>query len=115
MVWGALHGSFLCLDHWREERREAQGLPEPVLDRRARIVRRFITFNIVCVGWVFFRATSFLNAWDVFKQIPQHWSGPSPLVTSSVLLATIGRHRMPVHPGRLDGAATYRICGAFAR
>jgi D-alanyl-lipoteichoic acid acyltransferase DltB (MBOAT superfamily) len=89
VIWGAWHGSFLCLDHWRGERREARGLPEPVLDRRARIIRRVVTFNIVCVGWVFFRATSFLNAWDVFKQIPQHWSGPSPLITASVVLATV--------------------------
>ena len=47
-----------------------------------------VTFLCVCVGWVFFRATSFLNAWDVFKQIPTHWAGPSPLITGSVLLAT---------------------------
>ena len=41
------------------------------------------TFNFVCLGWIFFRATSFANAVDVLRQIfstgshvplMRHWS-----------------------------------------
>jgi alginate O-acetyltransferase complex protein AlgI len=31
--------------------------------------RRIVTFNLICVAWIFFRATSFGNAWDVLGAI----------------------------------------------
>jgi alginate O-acetyltransferase complex protein AlgI len=31
--------------------------------------RRIVTFNVVCLAWIFFRATSFDNAWDVLGGI----------------------------------------------
>lgn len=34
-----------------------------------RVVRTLLTFHIVCVGWVFFRASSFTVAWSVFYRI----------------------------------------------
>jgi D-alanyl-lipoteichoic acid acyltransferase DltB (MBOAT superfamily) len=34
-----------------------------------RIAAWAITFNFVCLGWIFFRATSFANAMDVLRQI----------------------------------------------
>jgi alginate O-acetyltransferase complex protein AlgI len=37
----------------------------------------FITFNAVCVGWVFFRASSFAQAWHYLGAMatPTHWVG----------------------------------------
>jgi hypothetical protein len=48
-----------------------------------------VTFNIVCLAWVFFRADSFANAADVLTRIfnPAHWVQAAPLVTGGVLLA----------------------------
>jgi hypothetical protein len=47
---------------------------------------RFATFQLVCVGWVFFRATSFANAFAMFGRLFTGWSQPSPLVNFAVLL-----------------------------
>ncbi len=89
VVWGAIHGFFLCVEHARRTRRERLGLPDPVDTLRRRVVSRIITFNIVCLAWVFFRAESFSNAWDVLGRIVDFssWLDPAPLVTVGVLLA----------------------------
>ena len=47
---------------------------------------RILTFNLVCFAWVFFRAESFDNAWDVLTRLLWHWTESSPLVTWTVLL-----------------------------
>ena len=57
-------------------------------------------FQVVCFAWIFFRAESISNAWDVITGIfdPSRWGAPSPLVTGSVLLATavgIGAQYVP--------------------
>jgi D-alanyl-lipoteichoic acid acyltransferase DltB (MBOAT superfamily) len=45
----------------------------------------FVTFHIVCLAWVFFRARSVQGAFDVLARIAH--PGPSPLVTVPVLAA----------------------------
>jgi hypothetical protein len=45
-----------------------------------------VTFQLVCVGWLFFRATSFSNAWSMFGRLFHGW-GSSPLVTPLAALA----------------------------
>jgi alginate O-acetyltransferase complex protein AlgI len=92
VVWGGIHGGFLCYEHWRGTRREAaHHHPTPETFRR-RMYRRVITFNVVCLAWVFFRADSFSNAADVLRRIfdPGHWNQAAPLVTGGVLLAIAG-------------------------
>ncbi len=59
---------------------------------------RLITFNIVCLAWVFFRADSFDSAWSLLTGLVDGWGEPSPLVTSGVLLAIavgIGSQYLP--------------------
>ncbi|HEV2993303.1 MAG TPA: MBOAT family protein [Acidimicrobiia bacterium] len=89
VVWGGIHGSFLSYEHWQRTRRAAAH-HHPAPDRwRGRLGRRLFIFNVVCLGWVFFRADSFSNAADVLTQIfdPAHWGQAAPLVTGGVLLA----------------------------
>jgi D-alanyl-lipoteichoic acid acyltransferase DltB (MBOAT superfamily) len=89
VVWGAIHGGFLSLEHWRRTRRAELGLPDPPDTAWRRWGARFVTFQIVCLAWVFFRAESFTNAADILARLfdPSHWGEPSPLVKVSVLLA----------------------------
>ncbi len=88
-VWGAIHGAFLCIEHYRRTRRETRGLPDPPDTRGRRVAARTITFVIVCFAWVFFRAESFANAEEILARLfdPAYWFDPSPLVTVGVLLA----------------------------
>jgi alginate O-acetyltransferase complex protein AlgI len=89
VVWGGIHGAFLCREHYARERRAARGLPDPPDTWTRRIGQRVVTFHVVCLGWVFFRAESFSNAADVLARLvdPSHWLDPAPLLTWGVFLA----------------------------
>jgi alginate O-acetyltransferase complex protein AlgI len=110
VVWGTIHGAVLALEHWRHEERIARGLPEVEDTWRRRLGERLVTFHIVCLAWVFFRADSFSNAADVLGRL-FHWAGSSPLVTPWVLLAIavgIGSQYVP-------GRAFARLMSEFSR
>jgi hypothetical protein len=47
----------------------------------------FITFNVVCVAWVFFRAPNLDVAFEILGGIG--FSGPSPLVTFSMVFLVV--------------------------
>jgi D-alanyl-lipoteichoic acid acyltransferase DltB (MBOAT superfamily) len=88
VVWGGIHGGFLAFEHWRHEARAERGAPEPADTVWRRTWRRFVTFHIVCLGWVFFRADSFDNAREVLgRLLPSHWFSASPAVHLSILVA----------------------------
>ena len=101
VVWGGIHGTGQAVGHWRRERRAMLGLP-PLDDRPSTVWRqRLITFHIVCLGWVFFRADSFGTAMTVLGRVFTAW-GTAPLVTPLVLLAVavgIGTQFLPVDMG----------------
>jgi alginate O-acetyltransferase complex protein AlgI len=73
VIWGGYHGALLALER-------ALGLGEP----RWRLIRTPITFALVMIGWVFFRAQTFDSAWATLKLLfagplgkslfePWHW------------------------------------------
>ncbi len=102
VVWGAIHGFFLCLDHFRHARRAELGRPDPPDTVRRRVARRLVTFHIVCFAWIFFRAESFETAGDLLGRIvdPSHWFDAAPLISVGVLLAIaagIGEQYIPKH------------------
>jgi alginate O-acetyltransferase complex protein AlgI len=84
LIWGALHGAGQVVGHYRREQRVARGLP--AIDSRPWRIwwERWWTFQFVCLGWVFFRATSLSNALEVLGRLFT-W-GPAPLVTPLVIL-----------------------------
>ena len=95
VVWGGIHGTGLAVERWRKER---PGYVTPPDTRRRRFIERFVTFQIVCLAWVFFRADTFQAAADMLTGLFTGWGSPSPLVTSAVLLAIsvgIGSQYLP--------------------
>ncbi len=86
VVWGTYHGIGQVIGRQRRAARVARGLPpEPV--GRARIAwARFVTFQVVCLGWLFFRADTLGNAFAMLGRLVDGW-GPSPLVTPLAALA----------------------------
>jgi alginate O-acetyltransferase complex protein AlgI len=87
VLWGALHGAYLAAGHWKGERREAGMLVEPPDTAGVRWVQRFIAFQLVCLGWVFFRADSVGTALKLLTRLFTGWGTPTELVTPLVLLA----------------------------
>jgi len=95
IVWGGIHGVGLAFERWRRDR---PGYVEPRDTFRRRAILRVITFNVVCLAWVFFRADSFATAWDILGGLFTGWGEASPLVTGGVLLAIavgIGSQYLP--------------------
>ena len=87
VAWGGLHGVGQCLGHWRRQRRLGRGLSPQPDGRLAVAWQRFATFQIVCLGWVFFRATSFGAAFTLLGRLFTAWSTPTVLVSFPVVLA----------------------------
>ncbi|HAM41582.1 MAG TPA: membrane-bound O-acyltransferase family protein [Candidatus Omnitrophica bacterium] len=67
VIWGALHGSYLIINHgWhalRERLRLITGQPHPAWGW----LSRGITFLAVVIAWVFFRAADLRTAWDMLR------------------------------------------------
>lgn len=95
VAWGAIHGTALVAERWWRGR---PGLVERPPARWRRAWHRFATFQVVCLAWIFFRAQSFSDAWDVIARLFTAWGEPSPLVTGGVLAAIavgIGSQYLP--------------------
>ena len=86
VVWGIIQGGWLVLERVWLLRREAAGLGP--LGPTGRAIGWLVTFNVVCLAWVFFRAPTLGVAFDVLKQIATGWGTPPELVTP-LLLAVI--------------------------
>ena len=79
VIWGAIHGGAMGFERWWSERHPDRPPGNP-------IVQWLVTFNIVCLGWVFFRSESLGAAREMLERLVA-W-GPSPLVTP-LLLAVV--------------------------
>jgi len=67
VIWGALHGAYLVVNHGFRAIRERLGGDRKRSTRLGRAVARTTTFVAVVVGWVFFRATSFDDAISILR------------------------------------------------
>ena len=81
VAWGAIHGSGQVVGHLRRARNAVAAGLDPVPDGGLRVaVQRVVTFHIVCLGWIFFRADSFSTATTLIGRLFTAW-GRAPLVT----------------------------------
>ncbi len=88
VVWGAFHGTCLGAGRLRSNRRSERGLGQD--DRpTAVLIQRVVTFHLVCLGWVFFRADSVSTAFLLLGRLFTA-SGPAPLVTPILIAAMAG-------------------------
>jgi alginate O-acetyltransferase complex protein AlgI len=90
VIWGAIHGGGLVIErrikeHWAT--REPLGLPLVLV----KVLQWGVTFTIVCLAWVFFRA---VDVHDAFEMIGQLFTGtdvlrPESLVTPLVIIVVV--------------------------
>jgi D-alanyl-lipoteichoic acid acyltransferase DltB (MBOAT superfamily) len=111
VFWGALHGVGQGFGHIRRRSRVGRGLPA-VADGPVRVwVQRFLTFQYVCLGWVFFNASGLSNAFAVLGRALSAWGRPSPLVTPLLALVIVGTVVSQLVPaGRVE-----RLQAVFSR
>ena len=87
VIWGALNGLGLVVDHWWVSRRSERGGREPATSGPRRWGMIFLTFNFVCLAWVFFRQDSLGGATNLLGHLFTNWGQPSPQITIGVILA----------------------------
>ena len=83
VVWGGLHGAYLVV-HRLWSRIQWQPLVRMRATTAWRWTARILLFHAVCVGWVFFRASSFEIAFDIFRRLGV--SGAATLATGPLLI-----------------------------
>ncbi len=108
VIWGALMGLGQSFGHLRRTSRVRRGLPA-VADGPVRVwVQRFLTFQFVCLGWVFFNASGTSQAFAVLGRVFKGWGQASPLVTPLLVVTVLGTIASQFVPqlsvGRLQAA-----------
>jgi len=87
LVWGAIHGGFLALERLVKERWHER-VPDRVLPREITAALQWVlTFHVVCLAWIFFRADSVGTAFEVIGGIVSG-TQPNELITT-LLMVTI--------------------------
>jgi D-alanyl-lipoteichoic acid acyltransferase DltB (MBOAT superfamily) len=102
LVWGGIHGAFLVA-----ERRLRGRTPrfDPAVNRA---LARLLTFHVVCLAWIFFRADSVGTAFTVLGRLVTG-AGPAPLLTLPVLLAVAGGIGVQYLPAGVVGQLAARF------
>jgi hypothetical protein len=77
----------------------------------ARVNQRFWTFQFVCLGWLFFNASSMSNAFALIGRLWSGWGEPSPLVTPLLVATVVAMLAAQYVPAR----AVDRALAAFGR
>jgi alginate O-acetyltransferase complex protein AlgI len=90
VAWGALQGLGQSFGHLRRISRERRGLPGVAEGPVRAWVQRFLTFQYVCLGWVFFNATGMSQAFALIGRVFSGWSEASPLVTPLLVVVVLG-------------------------
>jgi alginate O-acetyltransferase complex protein AlgI len=109
VIWGGIHGLGQVAGHARRDRRARLGI-EAVDTPWRRLGACFVTFQIVCLGWVFFRAGSLGTAFAMLRGLVTQW-GPAPLLTVpvvGVIALGIGVQFLPHEPAE-------RVMARFSR
>jgi alginate O-acetyltransferase complex protein AlgI len=65
LIWGLLHGLYMSVDVFSRRLRKRSAKAKPGQVRQA--WRMVVTFHLVCLGWVFFRARSLTDALYVLR------------------------------------------------
>jgi D-alanyl-lipoteichoic acid acyltransferase DltB (MBOAT superfamily) len=109
VAWGAIHGAGLAVERLLAARRHARGVAPPRDTVARRVVGRLVTFHVVCLAWVFFRADSFGTAMKVFGRLFSFAPGGF-VALNLVLLIAVG-----IAIQYLPRDATARLQRGFSR
>jgi alginate O-acetyltransferase complex protein AlgI len=105
LLWGGIHGTALSVERFARERYPGFRLPA--------WAAWFVTFNVVCVAWVFFRSPDLATAFDVLGGLGL--SGPSPLVTLPLVLLVVAAVAIQAVPrGRFREAEAWLVARPVA-
>jgi D-alanyl-lipoteichoic acid acyltransferase DltB (MBOAT superfamily) len=85
LIWGGLHGLYLCVNHLWQRWRGAKVSGDGSHNRLAQALSWALTFFAVVIAWVFFRAKTASGAWQMLSALFGFDAGRSGYVSSGVL------------------------------
>ena len=97
VAWGAIHGFGLVIERELRERYAGR------LGRYAVAWQWLITFQVVCLAWIFFRAETFGTAWEMLWRVLTAWDGADAL-SPLLLIVIAGSIAAQFLPDRLSGS-----------
>ncbi len=83
IIWGGLHGTYLAV-----ERFARRMLPDFKPQQATLTLLGVVTFLLVNVAWVFFRAKTFTRAWDILQGMAGVAANPVPQIAFVYLITT---------------------------
>src|SRR3954449_4252840 len=81
VIWGGLHGMYLCINHLWHRRRGEGATRSPA----TKLASWAITFFAVVIAWVFFRAKTLGGAWQMLGSLFGFASGSSAYASPGIL------------------------------
>ncbi len=93
VVWGALHGGYLVVERVVKANWEPRGFPAPLVAA----AQWFLTFHLVCLAWIFFRAETFGGAMEMIGRIlTAGGSGPAlTMLIAATVVASLAVQFVP--------------------
>jgi D-alanyl-lipoteichoic acid acyltransferase DltB (MBOAT superfamily) len=84
VLWGTLHGAVLSIERWLSGRRKALAEPRGL----RKVGRQLLTFHIVCLSWIFFRAESVSGAFNILRDV-RHFQWSPEYAAALLFLAVL--------------------------
>jgi alginate O-acetyltransferase complex protein AlgI len=111
IVWGALHGTYLAVERWRAIDLRYDNSARP--PRRGDLWRMALTFHLVCLAWIAFRAPTIGSAWNYLTNIadptaPFQGAGGAVLlvpIAAAVILIDLWQRRHGAEVPKIDTPA----------
>jgi alginate O-acetyltransferase complex protein AlgI len=94
VIWGGIHGLGLALERWLEPAQRARAAAP---SRWRRLWRTALTFHVVLVAWVFFRAESLATVGQIARRLGDLTTGTAniPPVVALLVLVVLALQWLP--------------------
>jgi D-alanyl-lipoteichoic acid acyltransferase DltB (MBOAT superfamily) len=89
VAFGAIHGVALAAERIAREVRRRRGSTIAPTSALRLALSRLVTFHVICLGWVFFRADSLGSALDILGRLGTGLA-PSPAITALLVAVITG-------------------------
>jgi D-alanyl-lipoteichoic acid acyltransferase DltB (MBOAT superfamily) len=97
LAFGLVHGIALAVERAARERRRHLGRPAPARTGLRALGHQVLTFHVVCLGWVFFRAESMAGAGQVLGRLASGAGSLTPLtpLVGVAIAAVLAAQHLP--------------------
>ncbi len=99
IIWGGLHGFWLALERFLKE---TFGFDSSKGALGVRVLGWFVTFQVVCAAWIFFRSPSSSAALEYFGWIIRDLGAPSTATPFVIALMLLGFATQLTRPERYE-------------